>query len=1065
MDPNIQTILLGLLVNGLTAFIAQFGHKDSKLLIGEELLKKIKWEESALHPILQKATQAVSEGIEWQRLPKLEIVCLFLNSPEVEAIVRQIYAAKLSLREEREDLVSIRREFLTSFYLYTTSYSSYEGLREDQLADSSNILLDTLIEGCELALNAAIDNGILSAHEAKSAFRHHIMLNELAALRENVAFLTSQQRPNVKAILDFEKKYRLQLGNRHGYIIPPYFDRARKIPIDDLYVSPHFVTLSEDRIKSRKVINLLDLLSIIHRVVILGNPGSGKSTFTSKLCFELATHHSERLFARRKDITPILVVLRDYGDKKKSHDYSILQFIETKARSDYQVEPPLGAFEYLLRNGRAIVIFDGLDELLDTNRRQEISKDVESFCTRYPSVPVLVTSREVGYEQAPLDERSFEVFGLNPFKEEQVQEYVTKWFNSDTDLTTEQRNQKTESFLEESSSVPDLRSNPLMLALMCNIYRGENYIPRNRPEVYEKCATMLFDRWDKSRGIYVTLPVDWHISPMMKYLAYWIYTGKGLREGVTESQLITKAKEYLLQRRFEDSDEAEMAACQFIDFCCKGRAWVFTDTGTTREGERLYQFTHSTFLEYFTAAYLERTCETIHSLITVLLPKITKREWDVVAQLAFQLRSKSSEDAGDRLLITLIEQADKTFQHQGESSESFGDRLNVGDGLPPVPIAQALGTGAGWNLMSFAARCLEFIVPSPKVTRAITKVCIDRFLGLGLESQMEGLSEEKAVLYESNSTSEIIGSLLCASNENRVPIADSIEKLLTERINKGSESEAILALEFGLELSIYIPHQRRGQDEVYKFWNEISDRIRTNCFHHIEMLLPKSVILCYESLFRGQVRIPDLIRWHGAESMFYAYKFPLLMAYYSPLAEVYIASILKNEEKWLDKLKDVNLVLTPSCSLPWIKKKRTSRENFLTSLLMEMENKKLSDSLANPLNLDSQALFGAFVLFAVFLELEEDKLETKKLVQKLVVTEEEDKLETQKLVVIEEIKKSRLPFFNLIRMTFYARFEEVPADKVQAEMDGCGFTTDQQGFVWRWIRREANLVEVANLPT
>ena len=200
--------------------------------------------------------------------------------------------------------------------------------------------------------------------------------------------------------------------------------------------------------------------------------------------------------------------------------------------------PVINTFEYLLRNGRTVVIFDGLDELLDTNRRQEISKDVESFCTLYPSVPIVVTSREVGYEQAPLDERSFEVFRLEPFDNEQVQEYVTKWFASDEDLTPEQKEQKAESFLEESSNVQDLRSNPLMLALMCNIYRGENYIPRNRPEVYEKCATMLFDRWDKSRGLYVTLPVDWHISPMMKYLAYWIYTGKELREGVTESHKV-----------------------------------------------------------------------------------------------------------------------------------------------------------------------------------------------------------------------------------------------------------------------------------------------------------------------------------------------------------------------------------------------------------------------------------------------------------------------------------------------------------------------------------------------
>ena len=53
----------------------------------------------------------------------------------------------------------------------------------------------------------------------------------------------------------------------------------------------------------------------------------------------------------------------------------------------------------------------------------------------------------------------------------------------------------------ESEKVSDLRSNTLMLSLMCNIYRQENYIPENRPKIYQKCAEMLFKKWDKHRGI------------------------------------------------------------------------------------------------------------------------------------------------------------------------------------------------------------------------------------------------------------------------------------------------------------------------------------------------------------------------------------------------------------------------------------------------------------------------------------------------------------------------------------------------------------------------------------
>src|SRR5260370_1209730 len=216
---------------------------------------------------------------------------------------------------------------------------------------------------------------------------------------------------------------------------------------------------------------------------------------------------------------------------------------------------------------------------------------------------------------------------------------------------------------------------------------------KNRPEVYEKCATMLFERWDRSRNIRFSLPFEAHIRPAMMYIAHWIYSNIELRAGVTERLLIAKASEYLLKRRFEDPDEAETAANEFIGFC-RGRAWIFTDTGTEKSGERLYQFTHQTVLEYFTAGYLVRTHPTPETIMSILITRIDKREWDVVAEIAFQIQNRGSEDAGDKLLLMLIEYADKA-----EDAEKL-------------------------NVLAFAARCLNFMVPTPKVTREITSVCL-----------------------------------------------------------------------------------------------------------------------------------------------------------------------------------------------------------------------------------------------------------------------------------------------------------------------------------------------------
>ena len=122
-----------------------------------------------------------------------------------------------------------------------------------------------------------------------------------------------------------------------------------------------------------------------------------------------------------------------------------------------------------------------------------------------------------------------------------------------------------------------------MLALMCSIYRDENYIPRNRPEIYEKCSKMLFERWDKSRGIIAERPFETHFEAILADVAYWIYGSPNARSGVRRLELIARVTDYLLAWRFDDYLDAEAAAISFVDFC-RSRAWVLTDVGsTTRE--------------------------------------------------------------------------------------------------------------------------------------------------------------------------------------------------------------------------------------------------------------------------------------------------------------------------------------------------------------------------------------------------------------------------------------------------------------------------------------------------
>lgn len=356
---------------------------------------------------------------------------------------------------------------------------------------------------------------------------------------------------------------------------------------------------------------------------------------------------------------------------------------------------PPGLVDLLLLTGRAVVLFDGLDELLDTSRRADIAARVEQFCIEYPLAPVLVTSRIVGYDQARLDETQFTIYRLGGFRGEDVQEYARKWFALDIGAHPDDA----DAFMEESESVPDLRSNPLLLSLMCILYRGEGSLPRNRAEVYGQCASLLFRRWDARRRIHQDLRAGQLLEPMLRHLAWWLFTREDSQTAATERELIAAATEFLHGRGFESVDDAGDAAREFIEFS-RERMWVFSDHGTTASGEKLYAFTHRTFLEYFAAAQLAYDSDTPEKLAQALAPHVARGEWEVVGELAVQIKDQSSKDGGTRVYDHLLS------ERRRRSAEGRS------------------------NVLQFLGRSLRSVHPSPAIVRRLTTEIID-FLFVG----------------------------------------------------------------------------------------------------------------------------------------------------------------------------------------------------------------------------------------------------------------------------------------------------------------------------------------------
>jgi len=994
-DPLFQGILSGVIANALTAFTGSLCHALGGARRNPQPTQQLHDLESQLDNVLEGATSALARFASksgWSA----EELRIFLASPDVDAVARQLYAIGLDPDRGSELMERLHGSFIARLSLGL-------GRPQKDILDVGEEIFRALQVGCKHALQVAIAGGILSAHEAMSAQRTHMLLDELASIQRTLDLLSAQKSPNIQATLEFEDRYRTQVANRHAHITPPHFDAIRKIPIDDLYVTPHFSMQSLRKEEPGAGIVLSEFLAMLYRAVLLGNPGGGKSTLALKVCHDLATRRNERLLAGRQ-VIPILVLLRDYGAEKKTHSCSIVQFIETTASSKYQLNPPDGAFEYLLVTGRAMVIFDGLDELLDTSYRQEISGDVESFCGLYPTVPVLVTSREVGYEQAPLDGSQFDCFRLADLSEGQVQEYSGKWFSLDSDLSAVEQNQKATAFVRESEIVADLRANPLMLALMCNIYRGESYIPRNRPEVYEKCATMLFERWDKSRGILVTLPFEAHISPAIKHLAYWIYSDESLQGGVTETRLVAQATDYLTKWRFENRNEAEYAAREFIEFC-RGRAWVFTDTGTTREGERLYQFTHRTFLEYFAAAHLVRTHSTPDTLADILLPHLQKREWDIVAQLAIQLQHKNYEGAGDDILSRLVEQATKS------------------------------DSTTAWNLLSFASRSLGFLVPRPAVARQIAIACVQYCLKWVPQTRSKDIlmgDPHQAVF-------EAAWPLLDAASENRTVIANTLEKTLIDAAGSAQGLELVHVFELA-SICARIGGRHASLDQI---WQGMVDRLFEAREPQARSASQRSFSVAYNAFWMRKIRLSEIIQWHGAGALFRPAHLSLLNGRLEDIADGLLHRLARHTagKRWgtppdsvpsiLGEVGEMLLSIPP----PWIKHKA---EAAGPNQFWRWHRFVDEDNATIPIpRLDSTQLFGAFLLFAAVLEACSDK--------------------NPALQVIQKNSVGSLQRLQRLLLAWDAT-QGVDPKEVEQSISECGFNDAQANFARDWIASRISLV-------
>lgn len=563
----------------------------------------------------------------------------YLSSPDFEEVTLQFLLGRLLHDVPPDELqVNIRHEVRLGLR-HTVD------LPADLLTTVTDVVFGALTVGAHEELMWATGREPTPAMTAAAA---HLT----AAAAANTRLL--QDVGNLAEVHEFARQLRAQVVAVHRHMKLPHLGATRSVPYHQLYVQPTLLPEYDGQAAPDHAALTLPG----QRSVILGDPGAGKSTLAAKLAHDVAAD----LVPGAEGRVPFLLVLRDFTGSFREGGKRLAHYLEQVCRDPYNLEPRPHAVEYLLRNGRAVVLLDGLDELVEPALRRKVVQLVDGFVNRFPLVPVLVTARRVGYGDAPLDRDVFRVGAIAEFEDDQVERYAGLWFALDERIAEAKRPQLARSFVAESRSIVELRRNPLLLALLCAMYSSEHYIPTNLAQVYERCAVMLFDQWDVQRGLADAPQFHGRLRTAVQHLAWQLFTAEESGKALPRHRIVRLLAEHFVAKGFHE-DDAVSTADQFVTFCT-GRAWILTDVGAT-EVEPRYGFTHRTFLEYFAAEHLVRTHPTPESLWHALRPRVLTGEWDVIAQIALQLLERNMDGGADAVLrLVLAEPSDGLILHQ-----------------------------------------------------------------------------------------------------------------------------------------------------------------------------------------------------------------------------------------------------------------------------------------------------------------------------------------------------------------------------------------------------------------
>ena len=264
--------------------------------------------------------------------------------------------------------------------------------------------------------------------------------------------------------------------------------------------------------REQRIVSKVDIEQAIAahpRIAVLGEPGSGKTTFLRYLISRMLAdpEHYRRAFGLKHAPVPILISARDIDprqlpDRKRLNEVCVPEVLRG--------EIPAELFPNLLDRGSCVLIIDGLDEIQSVEDRHRVAEWIEAFtAANGAGNKVLVTSRIAGFHETPL-KLGFARFTLCEFDLEDVRSFVYRWYEAVAKTVLADEPQLRSRRVEEMSAhlldvmndkpgIQQLAHNPLLLTIVLLVYTNRQKLPEERAKLYEECINVLLEYLQQSK--------------------------------------------------------------------------------------------------------------------------------------------------------------------------------------------------------------------------------------------------------------------------------------------------------------------------------------------------------------------------------------------------------------------------------------------------------------------------------------------------------------------------------------------------------------------------------------